>query len=427
VSVAGLVQIFPRRIDAGCEVYPIARHATLGRAAESDIRVMDPCVSRQHARLSRRGSRLHVEDLGSSHGTFVDGEAVGGGGADLPDGSLLRMGETLLLASRELEPYAQPLRRLSAAFLGLPRDVWGGRAFGEVFAQASRIASLPQPVLILGESGSGKEAVARVIHALRERAGPFVALNVAAIPEPLFEAELFGYVRGAFTGAVQASPGAFREANGGVLFLDEIGDLRNDLQVKLLRALDEMRVRPLGSSESIPVDVRIIAATSRDLVAMRDSKAFRADLYYRLAGAVIEVPPLRERCDEIVALAQVMLARDHSDIALNVEAAEALCTHTWEGNVRELEHTIHRAAVSVRARAGSVLTRADLPQVLQPPLIPELRPSLPAAISREQLCAAMQESGGNALQTAKRLGISRATLYLWFKRHAIDPRALRAG
>lgn len=421
----GFVRIFPRDPGEACEVFPVGRVALLGRTPEADIRISDGSVSRRQARVSRSGSALHVEDLGSSHGTFVDGRAVGAGGAELEPGSLLRVGETLLLASADVAPYARPPRQISGNFLGLPRDIWGGRAFGEIFAQVSRIAGMRQALLILGESGSGKEAVARLVHALRETPGPFVALNVAAVPEALFESELFGHVRGAFTGAVQAHLGAFRQAHGGVLFLDEVGDLRKELQVKLLRAIDQMRVRPVGGNEDVKVDVNIVAATSRDLRAMCESGAFRSDLYYRLAGAVIEVPPLRERLDELAALALLAARRAQPDLALDVEAVEALCGYEWEGNVRELEHVMSQAVVAALARGSKLVTRADLPaRLCEPAPRLALRRS---ELTREELCVAMRANGGNALLTAKRLGVSRATLYLWFKRHEIDPRLLRTG
>lgn len=423
---SGLVQIFPRDLSKACEVFAVGRSALLGRASEAEIRISDGSVSRRHARVTRRGAALYVEDLSSRHGTFVDARAVSSGGAALEPGSLLRIGDTLLLVSVDVTAYAVAPRQISGAFLGLARDIWGGRAFGEILGQASRVAGLRQALLILGESGSGKEAVARLVHAMRDKPGPFVALNVAAIPDALFESELFGHVRGAFTGALQAHPGAFRQAHGGVLFLDEVGDLRKELQVKLLRAIDQMRVRPVGGTEDVSVDVSIVSATSRDLRAMCDSGDFRADLYYRLAGSVIEVPPLRERLDEIVALALLSVRRAQPGLALEVEAVEALCAHGWEGNVRELEHVMSHAVVSALARDSTTIGLVDLPERLRESRRGEAAPSS-GEPTREELCAAMRESGGNAALTAKRLGISRATLYLWFKRLEIDPRLLRTG
>jgi DNA-binding NtrC family response regulator len=424
-ATLGLVQIFPRQLEAPCEVFPVSRTAVVGRAVEVDIRIADGSVSRRHARVGRNGLGLRVEDLGSSHGTFVDGRRVGSGGAELQVGSLLRVGETLLLASADIATYTLPPRQISGSFLGLARDVWGGAALTDVFAQASRLASLSQSVLILGESGSGKEAVARLVHALRDKPGPFVGINVAAIPEPLFESELFGHVRGAFTGAVQSNLGAFRQAHGGVLFLDEIGDLKRDLQVKLLRAIDQMRVRPVGASEDVPVEVRIIAATSRNLPAMCEADAFRADLYYRLAGALIVVPPLRERRDEVVALTLLTLRRLEPSFRIEVDAVEMLCRYGWEGNVRELEHAVNQAVVLALSRGGRVLACRDFSARVQQQAAGEAEQLRPSDLTREQLCTVMQGAGGNAMLAAKRLGISRASLYLLFKRHAIEPGALR--
>jgi len=250
------------------------------------------------------------------------------------------------------------------------------------------------------------------------RKGPFVALNIAAIPEGLFESELFGHVRGAFTGAVGMRLGAFREAIGGVLFLDEVADLALDLQVKLLRALDQMTVRPLGSSEDVPVDVRVVAATSRDIKDACSRGSFREDLYYRLAGIVIDVPPLRERRDDIVALALSMLKAEGDKFRLSALAAEALSLASWEGNVRELHHAITQASVRALSSERSKILPTDLPD------LGALHPHSQKTPGRVE--AAVRNAGGNVSHAAKALGVSRATLYNLFKRYGIDPSALRA-
>jgi transcriptional regulator with PAS, ATPase and Fis domain len=257
------------------------------------------------------------------------------------------------------------------------------------------------------------------LHALRPKPGPFVAINVAAVPDQLFESELFGHVRGAFTGAIHAKDGAFVEANGGVLFLDEVADLDPDLQVKLLRALDQLRVRPVGARSEIAVDLRVITATSRDIVGMCEDGRFRADLYYRLSGAVLKTPPLRERKDEIMALASLALARSAPQLRLGIRAAEALGLGHWSGNVRELEHAIAQAALAALSRNGHEVQVGDLPEQLQKP------PRVDEPITPERLREVMSSVGGNALQAAKRLGVSRATLYVWFRRYELSPRDLR--
>jgi two-component system NtrC family response regulator len=324
-----------------------------------------------------------------------------------------------LLVSEDVTPFADPMRRISASFLSLQQDVIAGPELRRVWQQAAQVAALTHPVLILGESGSGKEAVARMIHAMRESPGPFVALNVAAIPEGLFESELFGHVRGAFTGANAARSGAFLQASGGVLFIDEVGDLRPDLQGKLLRALDQMSVRPLGGDRDVPVTARVVAATSHDLKQRCAEGGFRLDLYYRLSGIVIEVPPLRERRTDILALAHSFLQQERTRLRLSPGAAEALLLASWRGNVRELHHVVARASVNaISAGCDEILVEH----------VPELE--LLAAdddtrLSVATIEAALAEALGNASQAAKKLGVSRSTLYNVLKRAGIDPSTLR--
>jgi transcriptional regulator of acetoin/glycerol metabolism len=415
----GLVVIFPRAVEEAATVFEVADAKSIGRSIEAGIQLADATVSRRHASVSPAPGGFLVSDLGSSHGTRVDGNAVGASPRHLGYDSLLSVGETLLLACRDVAQHRGPLRRFSAEFLGLRRDIWAGPGLGATLELASRAASLKEPVLILGETGSGKEAVARLLHALRPKPGPFVAINVAAVPDQLFESELFGHVRGAFTGAIHAKDGAFVEANGGVLFLDEVADLDPDLQVKLLRALDQLRVRPVGARNEIAVDLRVITATSRDIVGMCEDGRFRADLYYRLSGAVLKTPPLRERKDEIMALASLALARSAPQLRLGIRAAEALGLGHWSGNVRELEHAIAQAALAALSRNGHEVQVGDLPEQLQKP------PRVDEPITPERLREVMSSVGGNALQAAKRLGVSRATLYVWFRRHDLSPRDLR--
>ncbi len=232
--------------------------------------------------------------------------------------------------------------------------------------QVRRIATADLPVLLQGESGTGKELVARELHRLSDRAaGPFVAVNCAAIPRELLEAELFGHTRGAFTGASQARDGRFRAASGGTLLLDEIGDLPIELQPKLLRVLQERVVEPVGSERSVPVDVRIVAASHRDLAGLVGSGAFRQDLFYRLAVLPLRVPPLRERRDEVVALFELFLGLQGSkagrSLRLAPEAADALRSRSWPGNVRELENLARRVALLA---PGPVVLAEDLPAAL---------------------------------------------------------------
>jgi DNA-binding NtrC family response regulator len=404
--------IFPRVLDASPVVWKIRKSALLGRMG--DVRLDDPAVSRKHAELKRAASGIRVADLESRHGTFVDGTAVGRDGVVAQYGSVVRVGDTLLLVVRNVDAYAVPFQRIAGGFLGTQRDMIAGPSLCHVWQRATQVADLAHPVLIQGETGCGKEAVARLIHVTRSKPGPFVALNVAAIPAELFESELFGHARGAFTGAVAPRAGAFREASGGVLFLDEIGHLRLDLQAKLLRVIDQMRVRSLGAKEDEPVDVRVVAAASHDLREACACGSFRTDLYYRLSGVVIDVPPLRERRDEVLAIASAAIAKEKRDFTLSIQAAEALVLASWPGNVRELSHALVHATVDAKATGSTEIQLEHLPALSSSDA------ESSEAVTPEVILAALRNTDGNSTNAAKKLGISRATLYNVLKRHGVD-------
>jgi DNA-binding NtrC family response regulator len=303
----------------------------------------------------------------------------------------------------------------------------------EVYRTVESVAHSTSTILLQGESGTGKELVARAIHSRGPRAGkPFVPVNCSAIPETLVEAELFGHVRGAFTGAIETRLGLFEAAHGGTILLDEIGDLPLQVQVKLLRALQEGEIKRVGSSESIRVDVRVIAATNLNLQqAMRD-KRFREDLYYRLSVITVPLPPLRERPDDIPLLAYHFLrkyaARSGRQIErISVEAMRALRSHAWPGNVRELENAIERAVVMSR---GDVVLPGDLPSSVSatgaPPLSQNLLLDLPFADAKrkavEQFEAAyasstLQRAGGNVSEAARQAGMDRSNFRRILRKH----------
>jgi two-component system nitrogen regulation response regulator GlnG len=415
----GIVCIFPRPLERAPELWSSRKKLLIGRGQDADLRLDDSCVSRRHAELHCGIDGIRVVDLESRHGTFVQGERLGTEPCTAPYGSLLRLGESLFLAVPDVREFAAPPLRLRGHELGLQRDVLAGPRLSRVWSEASQVAKLSQPALILGESGTGKEAIARLIHAQGLRRGPFVAINVAAIPDGLFESELFGHARGAFTGAHAARLGAFREATGGVLFLDEVADLRLDLQVKLLRAIDQMRVRPLGASEDVAVDVRIVAATSQDIRGAAERGDFRLDLYYRLSGIVIEVPPLRERPDDVVLLASRMLSDENPGLSLGAAAAELLALSLLPGNVRELAHAITHAVVQASLHGASRIEPRHLPELRRP------EAERDDALAPRAVHAALADSQGNAAAAARALGISRTTLYKVLKREGIDPRTLR--
>lgn len=284
-------------------------------------------------------------------------------------------------------------------------------------------------VLISGETGTGKELVARAIHRHGRRAGgPFVAVNCAAIPAELLESELFGHVRGAFTGAVGERNGAFRDAARGALFLDEVGDMDLAMQAKILRALQERTVTPVGGRE-VRFDVRVLAATHRDLArAVRDG-AFREDLFYRLNVVPIHLAPLRERAADIIPLAEHFLARaTEPPKRLGADARACLTAHAWPGNVRELRNAMERVAILSR---GNAITAADLAFLKAIPARDEsvadwTQGDLPGAVARlemHMIRRALQEAGGNRTEAARRLGIHRQLLYAKADKYRIDASA----
>ena len=281
----------------------------------------------------------------------------------------------------------------------------------------TRAAAADTAVLLTGESGTGKEVLARVLHARSPRLGhPFLAINCAAIPETLLESQLFGHRRGAFTDARQDRMGLFQEAEGGTVFLDEIGDMPLGLQAKILRVLQEKEVHPLGAPAPIAVDVRIVASTNRDLAALMREGKFREDLYYRLNVISVRVPPLRERPDDLLPLIAHFLEKHGRRLGregckLSTEALQLLQRHAWPGNVRELENAIERALVL--SRQGTI-GPADLPEGLgcapASPAVEEMPRSV-ADIERDHILRVLHSVAGNKTAAARLLGLDRKTLY----------------
>jgi len=303
--------------------------------------------------------------------------------------------------------------------------VFHSPAMRRVMQKVSDLSHNESTVLIEGESGTGKERVARAIHLTSpRREGPFVPVDCGALPEGIAEGELFGYERGAFTGAVRSAAGMFRSAHGGTLFLDEIGELSPVLQSKLLRVIQEREVRPLGAAVAQRVDVRLVSATNRDLRARVEAGKFRADLFYRLCVVRLGLPPLRDRPEDVPALAGHFLARyapAGGAAVLEPEALECLLAQRWEGNVRELENCIEAAAALAR---GPRLTVADLglnrpapPRVSAPEGIQLSLSSYEAACLRE----ALEQAHGDVPRAARLLGIGRSTLYRKLRAHRLAP------
>jgi len=302
-----------------------------------------------------------------------------------------------------------------------------GRTAGmlSVYKQIAHAANAAAPVLIIGDSGTGKELVARAIHAHGKRSQrPFVPINCGALTESVLESELFGHTRGAFTGAISDTKGIFEQANGGTVFLDEIGETSAALQVKLLRVLQEGEVRPVGGSRIVKVDVRVVAATNVDLEREVASQRFRQDLFYRLSVIVIHVPALRERREDIPLLIQTFLqnacARAGRRVELSAAAIASLTAYRWPGNVRELENTIERLVVLSR---GSIVDVQDLPfKASGPDLHERLFADLPSLdeLERRYLVHVIEQVGGNRTRAAEVLGIDRRTLYRMAERFGID-------
>ncbi len=277
--------------------------------------------------------------------------------------------------------------------------------FLETLKQMARLAITDVPVLITGESGTGKEIIAKNLHLYSNRKDyPFVPVNCSAIPPTLLESELFGYEKGAFTGAIGSKPGYFEQANKGTLFLDEIGDLNLDLQVKLLRVLQESKIRRLGGKRDIDLDVRFVFATNADLKKLVDTGKFRADLYYRLNVARIHVPPLRERKEDILPLAYFFLKKYSPDkkFFISKETEKKLLKYSFPGNIRELENII-RAAIVIAKETGVIM-----PDDLN---IDEEELIIKKEISKKDILIALKQTRGNKTKAAKLLNIGRATLY----------------
>ena len=307
----------------------------------------------------------------------------------------------------------------------LPLQVIGSsRAMQGLLSLVQRVAASEWPALIRGETGTGKELVARLIHLLGARAErPFIAVNCAAIPENLFESELFGHEKGAFTGAVSRRRGLFEQADGGTLFLDEIGEMPSQLQAKLLRALQDRRIARLGSEASFTVDVRVLAATNRDLREMVSQGRFREDLYFRLNVLELFIPPLRERRGDIVELADHFLAR-HGEgrIGFDADALALLVRYDFPGNVRELEHIIQRLVTFVR---GSLIRVADLPvEILEQQGDGGILAERLARVERRMLLSALEEHNWVQTRAAEALGISERVLRYKMGRAGIRNRTL---
>ena len=376
-------------------------------------------VSREHARVTIDGEHLVVTDLDSRNGTYVGGEPVTT--RAMEPGDELRVGEIAFkVVDRDVDGYA----RFPLEGEGDGAELRGGFRMSIVRDLVARAAPHTFSVLVHGESGTGKELVSAALHRQSGRRGPLCAVNCAAIPGSLLESELFGHKRGAFTGADADRLGLVRTAHGGTLFLDEIGDMPLEAQAKILRLLESREVTPLGAQRSERVDVRIVCATHRPLERMVREERFRGDLYARIAGHRIDLPPLRDRKEDIVSLTRHFL-RERAGGLRETKAGFmlALVAHDWPYNVRELASVIERATVA----SDGALDLAHLPPELAEPLrasSPKVaRASAPTgevAPTADRLREILQRNGGNLTAIARELGKDRTQIRRWIKRHGLD-------
>jgi DNA-binding NtrC family response regulator len=387
----------------------------------------DNTVSRRHATICWDQARAThtLTDNGSRNGSSLDGVNVGDRPCAMISGSLLRLGDTLLVYEQDSADDADdPASPTRDAVPGVAAKI------GQLRAQMARAARDPAPVLIIGATGTGKERIAQDIHRLSGRAGRLVALNCAALSPQLVESQLFGHIKGAFTGATETQLGLFRAANGGTLFLDEIGELAPELQPKLLRALQEREVLPVGSTQPVKIDVRVIAATHRDLADASATGEFRQDLYARLSLWELRVPTLRERRVDLLDWTdrlQKQWAEQRGapwlPLQFDVEAAEALLRAPWQLNLRGLDRLVHELATSTRP--GATIGRAQLPPWIGRLPTGAAEPVPEAAItppegraeipSRAEFTAAFEELGGSVHALAKRFGRDRRQIYRWME------------
>jgi len=353
---------------------------------------------------------------------------------DSLEGSLRTAIEGLKEAEAKLALQRRAFVEVAPEHVGPHGIVSKSRVMQRLVDLTRRVAAVDSTVIITGESGVGKERIARLVHDESPRASkPFVDVSCGAIAETLLESELFGHAKGAFTGAVHARPGLFEAANGGTILLDEIGEISPGMQVKLLRALQEREIRRVGENVNRPIDVRVIAATHRDLARGVAEGTFRQDLYYRLRVVELNVPPLRERRGDLLALARVLLGEAAYRTKRNIEGftpevADRLVRYPWPGNVRELENAMERAVVLAK---GTRVAFEDLPPEIRdatldvPNVADGIRPL--ADVEKRYILAALDANGGNQTLTAKDLGISKATLYRRLKSYGLTKDRLPGG
>ncbi|MDG4594355.1 MAG: sigma 54-interacting transcriptional regulator [Candidatus Contendobacter sp.] len=424
--------------DVGLEVslgLPVLR---MGTAPDNDVVLTDRAVSRRHAEIRMTPAGLLLRDLGSTNGTFINDVRITE--AYIPANAECRLGYSRLLIRQHTEERKVAVPRQDH----LGELVGSSERMRELYGLIRAVASTPTTVHLHGESGAGKELVARTLHAFSGRPGPLVVFDASVADPEMVRNDLFGHIKGAFTGATGAREGAFRQAHTGTLFIDEIGELPLDLQPRLLRVLETREVLPIGSDKPLRVDVRVITATHRDLEAMVRTGAFRADLFYRLSVVPIEVPALREVREDIPLIARHLCERLQLHCRLSAAAMEALQGYSWPGNVRELRNVLERAAILCGEREVQPedlrLSKATLAAPPAVPSVPSV-PSVPAAsrmepapesgnpaadarahlkqMERRMIVEALERNQGNKAAVARELGIPLSTLKRRLKEYQI--------
>jgi transcriptional regulator with PAS, ATPase and Fis domain len=405
----------------------------IGSRGENDLVLTDDTVSRVHAEVTRTPHGVLLRDLGSTNGTFVGPVRIRE--VYIGEQRTFRVGRTEI----DFTPIEEVIDIVPSAVTRFEDLVGSSVAMREVFSVLERVAHTELTILVTGETGTGKELVSRALHARSRRSkGPFVVFDCGAVPRNLVESELFGHERGAFTGAVAPRAGVFEQAHGGTIFVDELGELPLELQPTLLRVLEQREVRRVGDRRVRPVDVRVVAATNRDLRQLVEDGLFRQDLYYRLAVVEIPLPPLRSRREDFSLLVQHLLATapfPHQVRGLSEEAAAVFDAWHWPGNVRELRNVLLRA---LPFSEGPLITLDALPDALRQSATPlpapsalgvsmpgaerplrEARDELMETFEKRYLEDVLDRAGGNLSKAARIAGVDRKTISRMLKRHNI--------
>ncbi len=396
----------------------------VGKAKDNDLVLADDTVSRYHLALERTPRGVELKDLGSTNGVRIGGARVER--AVVEPGTLIRAGEVELLV--RVEAVGPQIAASAEPRFG--HAIGQGLAMRRIFGVLERVARTNATVLMMGETGTGKDVLARSIHDVSGRE-PFEVVDCGAIAPTLIESELFGHERGAFTGAVAARAGAFERAGSGTLFLDELGELPLDLQPKLLRVLEAKTFRRVGGDKQLKAEARVIAATTKDLPREVKKGRFREDLWFRLAVVPIQVPPLRERLDDLPALADLILNQDGARLRVSPEAIGELRAHDWPGNVRELRNVLERAALLARASGEAIIRRVDI----EPAAVDgddgeifrfragmtwrEAKGRVDAALERKYLSWLLQRHNYNASAAAREAQLDRKYLAEMARRHGL--------